>query len=155
MTRGKFRHLRENDPRDTAAEIDNITISRYFDPVMPRRKPDGSTRQIYASVREELYLAAKARATELRIPLREFIEMALEGALLPGQEASGETPSIWGDEYLEMQARQAVGSPVELTPEEAERVVKATFGVDPTLGPAKEETPGSSGIGEPRPQPNG
>ena len=105
--------------------VDNISISQYFDSAMPRRKAQESTRQIYASVREDLYLAAKARATELRVPLREFIEMALEQSLT-GQVRPASTtpaPSIWDDEYLKMQAQQPIGSPVELTREEAARIV--------------------------------
>ena len=97
---------------------------------MPRRKAQGTTRQIYASVREEVYLAAKARAAELRVPLRELIEMALESTLtgegqpVPSTDPSisRSRPSIWDDEYLRMQTEQPIGSPVELTREEAARV---------------------------------
>ena len=107
---------------------------------MPKRKPQGNTRQIFASVREEIYLAAKARATELRMPLKDFVEMALEMALT-GQDASSASPSsdpsIWDDEYLSMQAAQPVGSPVELSREEAERVVRAAFGSGPAIGPGQ------------------
>ena len=99
---------------------------------MPREKRDVPTRQIYASIREDLYLAAKARATELRVPLRQLIESALEVALTeqPQEGAAGQpTPTIWDqDEYLAMQSKQPVGSPVELTPEEAQTVAKAAFG---------------------------
>ena len=100
---------------------------------MPRRKAQESTRQIYASVREDLYLAAKARATELRMPLREFVEMALDLALSRPDQPSPSpvsAPSVWDDEYLRMQAEQPVGSPVELSKEEAQRVIKAAFGSD-------------------------
>ena len=98
---------------------------------MPRRKAQGNTRQIYASIREDVYLAAKARAAELRVPLRELIEMVLESALagegqsaLPGVERSPQPRrSVWDDEYLNMQSQQPLGSPVELTSEEAARVV--------------------------------
>ena len=100
---------------------------------MARKKAQGNTRQIYASVREDLYLAAKARATELRMPLKEFVEMALDLALSgPAQSSPSaeSSPSVWDDEYLRMQAEQPVGSPVELSREEAERVVRAAFGED-------------------------
>ena len=104
-----------------------------FDLDMPRRAVEGETRQIYASVREDIYLAAKARAAELRVPLRELIEMALvrllkeEGtetveAPPPNRSAGRPRPSIWDDEYIGMQARQPIGSPVELTREEAARI---------------------------------
>ena len=104
---------------------------------MPRGKPEGQTRQVYASIREDLYLAAKARATELRIPLRELIEtgleLALSGSIQPPAEKKP-TPSIWEDEYLGMQASQPLGTPVEFTRDEAEKIVKATFGASPNGG---------------------
>ena len=39
-------------------------------------------------------------------------------------------PSIWDDEYLRMQVQQPLGSPVELTKEEAEKVVRGAFGME-------------------------
>ena len=119
--------------------VDPWTILQYRDRTMARKKTEGNTRQIFASIREELYLAAKARATEQRMSLREFIEDALDQALSSIQENTGgpeqhpkdqTTPSVWDDEYLRMQIQQPLGSPVELTKEEAERVVRATFGQD-------------------------
>ena len=101
---------------------------------MARQKLEGTTRQIYASIPEDLYIAAKARATELRIPLRQFVERALNAVLKEGGEqspVSSAPPSIWDDEYLRMQTHQPLGSPLELTPEEAERVVRASFGQEP------------------------
>jgi len=98
---------------------------------MVGKKTEGNTRQIYASVREDLYLAAKARATELRMPLKEFVEMALDLALSRPDQPSPSLvsdPSVWDDEYLRMQAEQPVGSPVELSREEAQRVIKDAFG---------------------------
>lgn len=99
-----------------------------------------ATRQIYASVREDLYLAAKARATELRIPLRRFLEDALELALT-GQGGSGGSsgstplesgvsrqPSIWEDEYVRMQSQQPVGSPVDVSEDEAKQLIRESFG---------------------------
>ena len=117
---------------------------------MTKPNPTGNTRQIYASIREDLYLATKARATEMRMPLRQFIEMALELALT-GQERSAPhpaarpaPPTIWEDEYLRMQAQQPVGSPVELTREEAEKVVRASFGP----GPADSSSDGRKGTSD-------
>ena len=102
---------------------------------MARKNVEENTRQIFASVREDLYLAAKARAAELRIPLREFVELALD-LTLSGQVVSEaeerKEPSVWDDEYLGMQAEQPVGSPVELTKEEAKRVAMAAFGASPS-----------------------
>ena len=103
----------------------------------PNQQP---TRQIYASVREDLYLAAKARATELRIPLRRFLEDALELALagnagVPGPAALADTgggavrqPSIWEDEYVRIQSRQPVGSPVDVSEDEAKQLIRQSFG---------------------------
>ena len=100
---------------------------------MPRPKQDGPTRQIYAAVREDIYLAAKSRAAELRIPMREYLERALELALgaethqSPVSEPSA-PPSVWEDEYIGMQASQPVGSPVELSEDEASAIVRGSFG---------------------------
>ncbi len=105
-------------------------------------RPEKPTRQIYASVSEDIYLAAKARAAELRIPLRRFLEQALERALsgvqptASARPTSPETPaveSVWEDEYLGMQARQPVGNPVVLSRDEAERVLRE-FGGGPGEG---------------------
>ena len=99
---------------------------------MPRQKQVGPTRQLYAAIREDLYLAAKAKSTELRIPLREFLEQAIALALdgsarsVGVQQTSART--IWNDEYIFMQADQPIGSPVELTDEEARAIAKDAFG---------------------------
>jgi hypothetical protein len=100
---------------------------------MPRPKQEGPTRQIYAAIREDIYLAAKSRAAELRIPMREYLERALELAL--GAEAPQSPDSepsaphtVWDDEYIGMQARQPVGSPVELSEDEASAIVRGVFG---------------------------
>ena len=108
---------------------------------MPRRAAEGETRQIYASVREDIYLAAKARAAELRVPLRELIETALarlltdEGAEAIEAPAERSAPrprsSVWDDEYIGMQARQPIGSPVELTREEAARIALSNTSESP------------------------
>ncbi len=115
---------------------------------MARKNVEENTRQIFASVREDLYLAAKARAAELRIPLREFVELALD-LTLSGQVVSEaeerKEPSVWDDEYLGMQAEQPVGSPVELTKEEAKRVAMAAFGASPSDGAPSVEGPPSDG----------
>ena len=94
---------------------------------MPRASRTEKTRQLFASIREDLYLAARAKAAELRIPLREFIELALENTLSETSSKSSPQPSVWDDEYLNMQAQQPIGAPIELTEEEAQRVAKAIF----------------------------
>lgn len=93
---------------------------------MPREKSNVPTRQLYAQIREDLYLGAKARAAEMRMPLREFIEYALAAALdEDGQIRSAATArSVWDDEYLSMQARQPFGSPVELTEDEVKSILR-------------------------------
>ena len=102
---------------------------------MPKKRLEENTRQLYASIREDIYLAAKSRATALRMPLREFIEYALELALTEEPpEATRALPrtavrrTIWDDDFLKQQTEQPVGSEVELSREEAERVVRASFG---------------------------
>ena len=107
---------------------------------MPRtREHSQPTRQLYATIREDIYLAAKAKATELRLPLRRFIEDALELAIVggPAVQAASETPpqvapaaaqpSVWDDQYLAAQARQPLGAPVELSADEARRVALSVF----------------------------
>ena len=93
---------------------------------MPREKSNVPTRQLYAQIREDLYLGAKARAAEMRMPLREFIEYALAAALdEDGQIRSAATArSVWDDEYLSMQARQPFGSPIELTDDEVKSILR-------------------------------
>lgn len=91
---------------------------------MPREKNTQPTRQLYAQIREDIYLASKARAAEMRVPLREFIEDALESALNGENPRTDEPRSVWDDEYLGMQLRQPLGSPVELTTEEAKAIVR-------------------------------
>lgn len=106
---------------------------------MPRtREHSQPTRQIYASIREDVYLAAKARATELRLPMRRFIEEALANAIsaesstlteLTGSQISPDKrpPSVWDDQYLEAQARQPLGAPLNLSEHEARRVALGAF----------------------------
>ena len=91
---------------------------------MPREKATQPTRQLYAQIREDIYLASKARAAEMRVPLREFIEDALESALTGESPRTEISRSVWDDEYLGMQLRQPLGSPVELTSEEAKAIVR-------------------------------
>ena len=93
---------------------------------MARRKSSVPTRQLYAQIREDLYLGAKARAAEMRVPLRTFLENALEMALNADQAQPSELKpqSVWNDEYLSMQGRQPVGSPVQLSEDEASAILR-------------------------------
>ena len=102
---------------------------------MSRKPSEIRTRQVFAAIDESIYLAAKSRAAEMRVPLREIIEMALSQMLENGrterplaEETPKKEPSIWDDEYLRMQSRQPIGAPVELAREEAARVARAAFG---------------------------
>ncbi len=102
---------------------------------MPKKQSEGKTRQVFAAIDEGLYLAAKSQAAEMRVPLREIIEMALSQMLEngrvgrpPAEDAPKKEPSIWDDEYLRMQSRQPIGAPVQLAREEAARVARAAFG---------------------------
>ena len=97
---------------------------------LPREKNSQPTRQLYAQIREDVYLAAKARAAEMRVPLREFIESALESALSGEQQGTVSPRSVWDDEYLGMQLRQPVGSPVELTSDEAKAILREAVTVE-------------------------
>ena len=100
---------------------------------MPRSKQSGPHRQIYATVREDLYLAAKAKSAELRIPLRELLERALllmlESGIKDKSANTTQDASLWDDEYISMQAQQPIGSPVELTDDEAKSIAKNAFGL--------------------------
>ena len=99
---------------------------------MPEEKTP--TRQLFAKIREDVYLDAKAKSAELRVPLREFLENALISALRDEPAPAPPRPprSIWeDDEYLSMQSRQPFGSPVELTQEEATAILQDAIKSDP------------------------
>ena len=95
---------------------------------MPREKNPQPTRQLFAKIREDVYLDAKAKSAELRVPLREFLENALISALRdetpPQPPAAPPRRSIWDDEYISMQSRQPIGSPIELTAEESSEILQ-------------------------------
>ena len=92
-------------------------------------------------------MVAKARAAELRLPMRRFIEEALASAINVGLDNSGSPSSekdlglsptkesVWDDQYLAAQARQPVGTPLALSEDEARRVALEAFDFlnDPTL----------------------
>lgn len=92
-------------------------------------------------------MAAKAKATELRLPLRRFIEDALEAAIRGGVvgqtpsdtpqllDATPAQPSVWDDQYIVAQARQPLGAPLELSEDEARRVALSAF--DAAVPPAQ------------------
>lgn len=95
-------------------------------------------RQLYADIREDIYLAAKSRAAELRLPMRRFIEDALVNAISLDEDgisgydeaslkAAPRRSSVWDDQYLQAQARQPLGAPLNLSEDEARRVALGAF----------------------------
>ena len=104
---------------------------------MPRtREHSEPTRKLYADIREDIYLAAKSRAAELRVPMRRFVEDALTNAIsdnfAPLSESSDVAaapvePSVWDDHYLSAQANQPLGAPIGLSDDEARRVALGAF----------------------------
>ncbi|MXY46895.1 MAG: hypothetical protein F4Y44_07910 [Chloroflexi bacterium] len=104
---------------------------------MPRiREHSEPTRKLYADIREDIYLAAKSRAAELRVPMRRFVEDALTNAISGNSTPLSESldvaatpiaPSIWDDQYLRAQANQPLGAPIGLSDDEARRVALGAF----------------------------
>lgn len=103
---------------------------------LPKKKPTNPTRQLFANIDEEIYLNAKSKAASERLPMRTIIEQAL--SLYLAQERSplssddqegspGLNKTVWDDEYIGMQVNQPLGSPVELTELEAERIAREAF----------------------------
>ncbi len=82
---------------------------------MPKEKESQPTRQLYAKIREDVYLDAKAKSAELRVSMREFIENALIGALSEEPPPPVETKtvdsqvrsSVLDDVYLDVRASSA------------------------------------------------
>jgi hypothetical protein len=102
---------------------------------MPRKKNEGPTRQLFAKINEEIYLLAKAKSAESRMSMREILEESLGlylGTNPPARSGSTSTQttvqeSIWQDEYLNRQADRPVGSPIELSEEEAKEIARKAF----------------------------
>lgn len=103
---------------------------------MARKKIDGPSRQLFAKINEDVYLAAKSRAAQQRISMRALLENALTLYLssdspeipnLESLELSGNKSTVWDDEYLRMQAERPIGSPLELSEEEAKDVARRAF----------------------------
>ncbi|PZC42805.1 MAG: hypothetical protein DK303_000843 [Chloroflexi bacterium] len=102
---------------------------------MPRKKNEGPTRQLFAKISEEIYLLTKAKSAESRMSMREILEESLELYLgtnplarsgSPGTQTTAQQ-SIWQDEYLNRQADRPVGSPIELSEEEAKEIARKAF----------------------------
>ena len=103
---------------------------------MARKKIDGPSRQLFAKINEDVYLAAKNRAAQQRISMRELLEEAIELYLrsdvaestdFSGDRLSDRNSTVWDDEYLQMQADRPIGSPLELSEEEAKDIARRAF----------------------------
>lgn len=100
---------------------------------MARKKIDGPSRQLFAKINEGVYLAAKNRAAQQRISMRELLEEAIELYLRSdvtessGDRLSDRNSTVWDDEYLQMQADRPIGSPLELSEEEAKDIARRAF----------------------------
>ena len=98
---------------------------------MARKKIDGPSRQLFAKINENVYLAAKNRAAQQRISMRELLEEALEFIMydecLEVTPSSYRNSTVWDDEYLQMQADRPIGSPLELSEDEAKDVARRAF----------------------------
>ena len=104
---------------------------------MAKKKPSTPTRQLFANIDEEIYLNAKSKAASERLPMRTIIEQALSlylgendphsssSEMDEGHELNNRT--VWDDEYIGMQVNQPLGSPVELTDLEAQRIAREAF----------------------------
>ena len=113
-----------------------LIYSRFKGTILAKKKPSTPTRQLFANIDEEIYLNAKSKAASERLPMRTIIEQAL--SLYLGENDSSSIPrdteednqsnkTVWDDEYIGMQVNQPLGSPVELTDLEAERIAREAF----------------------------
>ena len=120
--------------------IDMKKELRYFNTIdiskgsiMARKKSDEPTRQIFANIREDIYLLVKSKSAEDRLSMREILEKSLlmylgsDMGVIESDSASTSTSTVWDDEYLGMQAGQPVGTPIELSEDEAKRIALEAF----------------------------
>ena len=120
--------------------IDMKKELRYFNTIdiskgsiMARKKSDEPTRQIFANIREDLYLLVKSKSAEDRLSMREILEKSLlmylgsDMGVIESDSSSTSSSTVWDDEYLGMQAGQPVGTPIELSEDEAKRIALEAF----------------------------
>ena len=120
--------------------IDMKKELRYFNTIdiskgsiMARKKSDEPTRQIFANIREDIYLLVKSKSAEDRLSMREILEKSLlkylgsDMCVIESDSASTSSSTVWDDEYLGMQAGQPVGTPIELSEDEAKRIALEAF----------------------------
>jgi len=100
---------------------------------MARKKSDEPTRQIFANIREDIYLLVKSKSAENRLSMREILEKSLmmylrsEGKIADPDNLAATATTVWDDEYLRMQAGQPIGTPIELSEDEAARIAREAF----------------------------
>jgi len=97
---------------------------------MPRRKNEGPTRQIFANIREDIYIKAKSKAAEQRLSMRDILEESLSLYLnISTQEDDifELKDSVWGDTNISIQVNEPLGSPVDVSEEDARRIAREAF----------------------------
>ena len=98
---------------------------------MPRRKNEGPTRQIFANIREDIYIKAKSKATEQRLSMRDILEKSLSLYLDIPDNMNAEThnsaDSVWDNSTISIQVNEPLGSPIDISEEEAKRIAREAF----------------------------
>ncbi len=98
---------------------------------MPRRKNEGPTRQIFANIREDIYIKAKSKATEQRLSMRDILEKSLSLYLdMPDNvsvEAHNSVDSVWDNSTISIQVNEPLGSPIDISEEDAKRIAREAF----------------------------
>ena len=120
--------------------IDMEKELRYFNTIdvskgsiMARKKSDEPTRQIFANIREDIYLLVKSKSAEDRLSMREILEKSLlmylgsDMGVIESDSASTSSSTVWDDEYLGLQAGHPVGTPIALSEDEAKRIALEAF----------------------------
>ena len=98
---------------------------------MPRRKNEGPTRQIFANIREDIYIKAKSKATEQRLSMRDILEKSLSLYLdIPdnmNSETRNSADSVWDNSTISIQVNEPLGSPIDISEEDAKRIAREAF----------------------------
>jgi len=98
---------------------------------MPRRKNEGPTRQIFANIREDIYIKAKSKATEQRLSMRDILEKSLSLYLDIPDNMNAETrnsaDSVWDNSTISIQVNEPLGSPIDISEEDAKRIAREAF----------------------------
>lgn len=98
---------------------------------MSRRKNEGPTRQIFANIREDIYIKAKSKAAEQRLSMRDILENSLSLYLNISNESNanlGDSEnSIWNESSISTQVDAPIGSPLDISEEDARRIAREAF----------------------------